>query len=120
MSTKPKFVKAKTLEIPLINLNPVSLTEQAFENIREWRLSHGEEITRDDLKWYYEALEEDKRLESVVVEVKKDDEDDLGPMPTYGSSEFWAWCRKRKEIRLQKEAEIIAAGGTIPVKGKKK
>lgn len=45
---------------------------------------------------------------------------DLGPMPAYGTQEFWIWCHKRKQIRLQKEAAIIAAGGTIPeVKPKK-
>ena len=41
-------------------------------------------------------------------------ESDLGPMPSYGTPEFWAWCHKRKKLRLQKEAEIIAAGGTVP------
>jgi hypothetical protein len=46
-------------------------------------------------------------------------ETDLGPMPSYGTQEFWAWCMKRKKIRLQKEAEIIAAGGTVTVKPKK-
>ena len=45
---------------------------------------------------------------------------DLGPMPSYGTQEFWIWCHKRKQIRLQKEAAIIAAGGTVPeVKPKK-
>jgi hypothetical protein len=37
-------------------------------------------------------------------------------MPAYGSPEFWSWCRKRKQIRLEKEAAIIAAGGTVKVK----
>ena len=41
-------------------------------------------------------------------------ETDLGPMPSYGTQEFWIWCHKRKQIRLQKEAAIIAAGGTVP------
>jgi len=31
-------------------------------------------------------------------------ESDIGPMPTYGSPEFWAWCRKRKQLKEQKEA----------------
>jgi len=43
-------------------------------------------------------------------------EAELGPMPAYGSPEFWSWCRKRKQIRLEKEAAIIAAGGTVKVK----
>ena len=29
-------------------------------------------------------------------------ESDIGPMPTYGSPEFWAWCRKRKQLKEQK------------------
>jgi hypothetical protein len=46
-------------------------------------------------------------------------EADLGPMPAYGTGEFWAWCAKRKKIRLEKEAAIIAAGGTVPVPKKR-
>jgi hypothetical protein len=47
-------------------------------------------------------------------------ESDIGPMPAYGTGEFWAWCHKRKQLKLQKEAAIIAAGGTItPAKPKK-
>jgi len=50
-------------------------------------------------------------------------EDTIGEMPSYGTPEFWAWCRKRKQLRLQKEAAIIAAGGTVKEpksKGQKK
>jgi hypothetical protein len=46
-------------------------------------------------------------------------ETDIGPMPDYGTREFWAWCSKRKKLKEQKEAAIIAAGGTVPVKVKK-
>jgi hypothetical protein len=142
-----KFVKTKN--IPPINLNPIGLTAEAFENIREWRLNHGEDITKEDLDWYYEALEEDKKeelayfsenptykvildsvnqghtdiqRETAEASVRKEEpiSDDPGPMPEYGSKDFWAWCRRRKEIRLKKEAAIIAAGGTIPVKKTKK
>lgn len=42
-------------------------------------------------------------------------ETDIGPMPDYGTGEFWAWCRKRKILKEQKEAAIIAAGGTVPL-----
>ena len=41
---------------------------------------------------------------------------DLGPMPAFKTPEFWAWCHKRKKLRLQKEAEIIAKGGSVPKK----
>ena len=43
-------------------------------------------------------------------------ETDIGEMPAHGTREFWAWCMKRKQLRLQKEAAIIAAGGSVPVK----
>lgn len=31
-------------------------------------------------------------------------ESDIGPMPSYGTPEFWSWCRKRKQLKEQKEA----------------
>ena len=47
--------------------------------------------------------------------------DDIGAMPPYGTPEFWAWCRKRKLLKEQQDAAIIAAGGTVKqVKPKKK
>lgn len=46
--------------------------------------------------------------------------EDLGPMPSYGTPEFWGWCQRRKKLRLQEEAAIIAAGGTVKVKSKNK
>ena len=63
----------------------------------------------DDEIWMAEA-------KAKLTEKKKPlTEADLGEMPAYGSPEFWAWCRKRKQIRLEKEAAIIAAGGTVNV-----
>ena len=143
MATKIRVVKVKTLAIPPVNLNPNTLLEEAFENLREWRINHKEEISQEDLKWYYNELEEEKqeamkyftdnpsykaiidsvsqgfdeeRRQAAENAVKKDD--DPGPMPVYGTNEFWAWCRKRKEIRLKKEA---ANPGTVTaLKSKKK
>ena len=43
-------------------------------------------------------------------------EGDIGPMPEYGTKDFWAWCHKRKKLKEQKDAAIIAAGGTIKEK----
>ena len=43
-------------------------------------------------------------------------ESDIGPMPEYGSKDFWAWCNKRKKLKEQKDAAIIAAGGTVKEK----
>jgi hypothetical protein len=45
---------------------------------------------------------------------------DIGEMPEYGTREFWAWCNKRKQLRLEKEAAIIAAGGTVKPQKEKK
>jgi hypothetical protein len=47
-------------------------------------------------------------------------ESDIGEMPAYGTGEFWAWCHKRKKLKEQKEAAIIAAGGTVPLPKPKK
>ena len=61
-----------------------------------------------------EELDQIEAVASVGVAPRPLTEADLGPMPAYGSGEFWAWCAKRKQIRLAKEAAIIAAGGTVP------
>ena len=135
----------KVLRVPCTDLS--TQTGVIFEEIRTWRLNHGEKITKEDLTWYYDALEQEKKdqekfLEDnptikemlLAVEKGKTDEErdaaekkvrkavpeELGPMPAYGTGEFWAWCRRRKEIRLAAEAAIIAAGGTVPVKKGKK
>jgi hypothetical protein len=142
----------KGLPIPPIDPCPISQTAEAFEILREYYEEKEEPIPQSDLKWYYEAIEQDKKnMEELFtanptikamldsVEEGKSDEqreiaekeakkkepvkpesDDLGPMPEYGSGEFWAWCRKRKAIRLAKEAAIIAAGGTVPPEKVKK
>ena len=47
-------------------------------------------------------------------------ETDIGPMPDYGTVEFWAWCHKRKKLKEQEDAAIIAAGGVVEEKSKKK
>lgn len=43
-------------------------------------------------------------------------EEDIGPMPEYGTKDFWAWCHKRKKLKEQKDAAIVAAGGVVKVK----
>ena len=80
-----------------------------MENVKRGLLSGVTEEER------FVAEQEAKKNEPV-----KPPSDDLGPMPEYGSGEFWAWCRKRKQIRLAKEAAIIAAGGTVPPEKPKK
>jgi hypothetical protein len=103
----------------------------------KWLYSELEQEKKDDeafwancsvTKAYLDAVfrgctddEIDIAMAKAQIEEKKKPikETDLGPMPSYGTQEFWAWCMKRKKIRLQKEAEIIAAGGTVTVKPKK-
>ena len=67
-----------------------------------------------------EELNQIETAASVGVAPRPPTEADLGPMPAYGTGEFWAWCAKRKRIRLAKEAAIIAAGGTVPTPKVKK
>ena len=70
--------------------------------------------------------ETDEVIEQLHEKAKKEEkkkpltEGDLGEKPAFGTPEFWAWARKSKQLRLQKEAAIIAAGGTVPVKKVKK
>jgi hypothetical protein len=47
-------------------------------------------------------------------------ESDIGPMPPHGTGEFWAWCLKRKKLKSQKEAAMIAAGIPVPATKPKK
>ena len=82
-------------------------------------------VTKAYLDALYRGCTEDEidiAVAKAQIEEKKKPikETDLGPMPAYGTPEFWAWCMKRKKIRLQKEAEIIAAGGTVPPEKPKK
>ncbi len=82
-------------------------------------------VTKAYLDAMYKGCTDDQINMTVAkaqIEEKKKPikETDIGPMPSYGTQEFWAWCMKRKKLRLQKEAEIIAAGGKVPpVKPKK-
>ena len=46
-------------------------------------------------------------------------ESDIGPMPAYGTGEFWAWCSKRKKLKSQKEEAMKAAGIPVPSPKKK-
>ena len=46
--------------------------------------------------------------------------EDIGPMPEYGTKDFWAWCNKKKKLKEQKDAAIIAAGGVVKQKKPKK
>jgi hypothetical protein len=63
--------------------------------------------------------ETEEVLNAVYEKAKKEEkkkplaEGDLGEKPPFGTPEFWAWARKSKQLRLEKEAAIIAAGGEV-------
>lgn len=148
---KKKVLKLKKNLLPLPPIPPetahLTKTMEAFEAIREYYATLGQEPTQSDIAWYHAELEAEKKeldafwsenkvvkvvLEAICRGVTEEEliqietaasvgvaprpptEADLGPMPAYGTGEFWAWCAKRKQIRLAKEAAIIAAGGTVP------
>lgn len=76
-------------------------------------------VTKATLDAIYRGATEDEidmAVAKAQIEQKKKPikETDIGPMPPHGTPEFWIWCHKRKKLRLQKEAAIIAAGGTVP------
>jgi hypothetical protein len=148
---KKKVLKLKKNLLPTPPIPPptahLTKTMEAFEAIREYYATIGQEPTQSDIAWYHAELEAEKKeldtfwSENKVVKIvleaicrgateeelneietaasrgvapRPPTEADLGPMPAHGTGEFWAWCAKRKRIRLAKEAAIIAAGGTVP------
>jgi len=70
-------------------------------------------VFRGDDEWTIQLAENAAKQKEKALPVQ---ESDIGPMPEYGSKDFWAWCHKRKKLKEQKEASIIAAGGKVPVK----
>jgi hypothetical protein len=69
-----------------------------------------EGVLRGDDEWAIQLAENTARQKVKALPIQ---ESDLGPMPEYGTKEFWAWCSKRKKLKEQKDAAIIAAGGTV-------
>jgi hypothetical protein len=149
LSTKIK----KTVPSPPAPGVHVTLAMEAFENLREYYRQQNMEIPQEDIKWYHEELQHEKKefdefwercaVTKAVSECvfRGDDEwtialaenaakqkvkalplqeSDIGPMPEYGTKEFWAWCHKRKKLKEQKDSAIIAAGEVVPVKKTKK
>ena len=70
-------------------------------------------VFRGDDEWTTELALNAARQKVKALPIK---EGDIGPMPEYGTKDFWAWCHKRKKLKEQKEAAIIAAGGVIKEK----
>jgi hypothetical protein len=70
-------------------------------------------VFRGDDEWTTELAINAARQKVKALPIQ---EGDIGPMPDYGTKDFWAWCHKRKKLKEQKEAAIIAAGGVVKVK----
>ena len=150
---KPKKPKKLVLKkrVPPTPQGTLTPTMEIFEAIRKYYAERGQEIPQDEVQWYLNELEQEKKelkefwdtcpITWAILQASANGQDIevaettalthelslgkkapivLGEMPSYGTPEFWAWCRKKKQIRLEKEAEIIAAGGTVPVKTKAK
>jgi len=107
--------------------------------IQEYYEAVEEPIPRSEIQWYIDELKREKcaddefwencaitkayldayisgedieiaMAKARIAEKKKPIKaSDIGPMPPHGSPEFWAWCRKRKQFRLQEEAKTKAA-----------
>ena len=131
--TKPVFKLKPSLKIPQPSY--FSKAVEAFMVIQEYYEAIEEPIPRSEIQWYIdelkrEACENDEFWENCAItkafldaHFNHEDEDiavakamiaekkkpikasDIGPMPTYGSPEFWAWCRKRKKFRLQEASK---------------
>jgi len=141
----------KKLPIPPPPAPGVYVTKamEAFEAIREYYATRGQQIPEADIKWYQEELVQEKKemdafwercaetkvnMECVFrgddewttqlavnaarqkVKALPIQESDIGPMPEYGTRDFWTWCHKRKKLKEQKDAAIVAAGGVVKVK----
>jgi len=133
VKTKPVFKLKPSLEIPQPSY--FSKAVEAFMVIQEYYEAIDEPIPRSEIQWYIdelkrEACENDEFWENCAItkafldaHFNHEDEDiavakaiiaekkkpikasDIGAMPTYGSPEFWAWCRKRKKFKLQEASK---------------
>jgi hypothetical protein len=74
-------------------------------------------LMRGDDEWATQMAINAARQKVKVLPVQ---ESDIGPMPEYGTKDFWAWCHKRKKLKEQKDAAIVAAGGKVKEKKPKK
>jgi hypothetical protein len=119
-----KIKKGPRLPSPVPEHLRTSLAVETMELVREWYEARDEPVPEAEVKACLEMLEQEKREQEQILRDWENPppprpptpEEELGPMPAYGTPEFWRWCMKRKAIRLAKEAAIIAAGGTVPEK----
>jgi len=108
-------LKTKLLELPVFPGETVERytdSWQAIDLVREWFADRDEPVPQAEIKFAIEMLEADRQMEvKAAEEDAKPKKPVLGPMPEYGTQDFWKWCRMRKAI---KEAELKEKGLPIP------
>ena len=108
-------LKSKLLELPVFPGETVERytdSWQAIDLVREWFADRDEPVPQAEIKFAIEMLEADRQMEvKAAEEDAKPKKPVLGPMPEYGTQDFWKWCRMRKAI---KEAELKEKGLPIP------
>ena len=108
-------LKTKLLELPVFPGETVERytdSWQAIDLVREWFADRDEPVPQAEIKFAIEMLEADRQMKiKAAEEDAKPKKPVLGPMPEYGSQDFWKWCRMRKAI---KEAELKEKGLPIP------
>jgi hypothetical protein len=108
-------LKSKLLELPVYpgeNVERYTSSWEAIDLVREWFADRNEPVPQAEIKFAIEMLEAEKQ--AIIKEAEEDAKPKkpvLGPMPEYGSQDFWKWCRMRKAI---KEAELKEKGLPIP------
>jgi hypothetical protein len=108
-------LKTKLLELPVFpgeNVERYTSSWEAIDLVREWFADRNEPVPQAEIKFAIEMLEAEKQ--AIIKEAEEDAKPKkpvLGPMPEYGSQDFWKWCRQRKAI---KEAELKEKGLPIP------
>uniref|UniRef100_A0A6C0KCY5 Uncharacterized protein n=1 Tax=viral metagenome TaxID=1070528 RepID=A0A6C0KCY5_9ZZZZ len=108
-------LKTNLLKLPVFpgeNVERYTSSWEAIDLVREWFADRNEPVPQAEIKFAIEMLEADRQLGvKEAEEAAKPKKPVLGPMPEYGSQDFWKWCRMRKAI---KEAELKEKGLPIP------
>ena len=108
-------LKKNLLELPVYpgeSVERYTSSWEAIDLMREWYSENEEPIPQSEIQFALEMLEADKEL--VIKQAEEDAKPKkpvLGPMPEYGTQDFWKWCRQRKAM---KEAELKEKGLPIP------
>ena len=108
-------LKTNLLKLPVFpgeNVERYTSSWEAIDLVREWFADRNEPVPQAEIKFAIEMLEADRQMAVKEAEEEaKPKKPVLGPMPEYGSQDFWKWCRMSKAI---KEAELKEKGLPIP------